>query len=391
MPDSLLSVPIVLDEVDLYVTMACNLKCSFCSVRANEYARPALPLARVLEIVDEARALGMQQLHLTGGEPALRPDLEQIIRHAAQLGVAARLISNGTLLDRERLGCLRAAGLDSLMVSLDGLEQTHNALRGSCDAWRRTLDCVRAARDMGFRTRVSAVAFRPNLAEIPALMQLAAEIGVDIFSIFLGSPLGRGMHWKAQVIAPDEWRAFIAALAADVAAARFGSTMEIIVEQGFLWADTAGFDLTAIKGRGTGCRTLLAESDYLIVRGDGNLYPCVFYLHDGPPLGNVAGAPLRDVLEQARQAAAYAEFAEAPEACAACAGRVVCHGGCRGYAQLYTGDWRQPDPRCARSDDVVLPRYYPLCPIAKLNLRTGLIGGSSEQALLLGDAGDSTG
>jgi radical SAM protein with 4Fe4S-binding SPASM domain len=371
----------MLDEVDLYVTMACNLSCDFCSVRANEHRRAALPLARLLRLVEEARALGMEQLHLTGGEPTLRPDLEELVHHATDLGVETRLITNGTLLDSTRLQRLQEAGLRSIMISVDGLESTHDAMRGVPGAWGRAMACAREAVALGYRTRLSAVAFRHNYAELPSLMRRAAGMGAHIFSVFLGSPLGRGEAWRERVLTPEEWRAFLETLRERTGAGGFGEGMELIVEQGFLWPDSTGYDRGRRAGRGTGCSTLLTSYDYLIVRGDGNLYQCVFFLHDGEALGNVAERPLAEVLAQARVEARYAPFTESGPTCRACPHEAACRGGCRGYAFLYTGDWHRPDPRCTAKPVSVDVPYLPLCPIAKLNLRTGFIGGSSEQAL----------
>lgn len=232
-----------LDEVDLYVTMECNLKCSFCSVRANEYHNSGLPLKRIIEIISEATDLGMQQLHLTGGEPTLRTDLDEIIRSATKKGVETRLITNGTLLDRNRLNQLQNAGLSNIMVSIDGLEQTHNLMRGSSEAWRKAIDCVQAAIELGIHARMSSVAFQNNIDEIPELIRIANNLGVHIFSVFLGSPLGRGVTWKNYVVVPTAWRAFIELLLAKISKSEYGSHMEIIAEQGFLWPDTFGFQL----------------------------------------------------------------------------------------------------------------------------------------------------
>ena len=77
-----------IEELDLQLTLRCNLSCGFCAVAANEQQGPELDPLRILDIIDQAHSLGLQQLHLTGGEPALRSDLEQVIQHATSLGIA---------------------------------------------------------------------------------------------------------------------------------------------------------------------------------------------------------------------------------------------------------------------------------------------------------------
>ena len=77
------------------------------------------------------------------------------------------------------------------------------------------------------------------------------------------------------------------------------------MEQGFAWKDGPAVDRSSIKGRGTGCNTLLEDYDYLIVRSDGNLYQCVFFMTEGKPIGNVLQQPLEETLRYARELAEY--------------------------------------------------------------------------------------
>ena len=70
-------VQIELHEIDLYVTMRCNIRCEFCNVRAGEYDHRDLPLERIVALLDEAAPLGLAEVHFLGGEPTLRHDLEE--------------------------------------------------------------------------------------------------------------------------------------------------------------------------------------------------------------------------------------------------------------------------------------------------------------------------
>lgn len=373
----------VLEEIDLYLTLACNLRCGFCSVRANEHPPAVLSLARIRDLVDEAVDLGLTDLHLTGGEPTLRPDLEAVVAHAAGKGVRTRIITNGTLLGRERLLRLQDAGLGSLMVSLDGMEATHDALRGVPGTFRKASDAVRDAADLGLPTRVSAVAFLDNLPEVPALVRHAADLGASVFSVFLGSPLGRARAFRDRVVPPDRWRAFLEDFQARTWSGAFGHRIDLVAEQAFLWADDpafSAFDRRDLRGRGAGCAALPGVFDYLIVRPDGAVFQCVFLLHDAPPVGNVAEGLGVLLARLARERPAEALSRPGPP----CEDRAcfdLCQGGCRGYAFLGGGTWTGADPRCAWEPTGQRPRYVPLCPIAKLNVRTGQIRGSSEMAL----------
>ena len=376
------AIEVRLHELDLYVTMRCNIRCRFCNVRAGEYDHRSIPLARIVSLLDEAVALGLQEVHFLGGEPTLRPDLEQMIEHAAGLGLHTRIISNGMSLSRARLERLIGRGLREIMISVDGMEETHNRLRvAGPDGFRTTMRTARDAIDLGLRTRISAVAYIDNRDEMIELMETVEAMGADIFSVFLGSPLGRGHTLLDRVVDPYAWRELQDAVTARAATMR--EDFSVVMEQGFAWKDGPAVDRSSIKGRGTGCNTLLEDYDYLIVRSDGNLYQCVFFMTEGKPIGNVLEQPLEETLRYARELAEYRPFTVANDRCTGCFHQSDCGTGCRGYAYLYEGDWLKTDPRCSKSDPASTedPPYFPMCPIMKLNVRSGQLGGSTEQAL----------
>jgi radical SAM protein with 4Fe4S-binding SPASM domain len=371
---------IVLNELDLFVTMRCNLGCAFCAVGANDAPVAELPLARILEILRESATLGLKDVHFSGGEPTLRDDLEEMVAGAVDLGLHTRVISNGYRLDRGRVAGLKRAGLHELMISVDGLEPTHNAMRGNPHAHQRAIEAVRAGLDLDLATRVSLVARRDNRDDVVPLMRQMADLGVHIFSVFLCSPLGRGARGEAHLtLNAAEWREVCDQVRA--AASRDSTGMKVVVAQGFQYSDGPSVDRSQIQGRGTGCATLMDDFDFLILRSDGSLFQCVFFVTHGEPIGNVAHAGVRATLVRARQEARYRSFTTPHDRCVSCRFQEPCGTGCRGYAYLHTGDWLRTDPRCVADAGPDVPAYYPLCPILKLNVRSGRIGGSTEQAL----------
>src|SRR5207245_77777 len=105
----------------------------------------------------------------------------------------ARVVTNGLLCTRERLRRFQKAGLREMVVSLDGLEATHNRLRlAGPHGWRKSMRAVRDAIDLGLRLRVTSTAFRDNAAELLELMSLVESMRAAAFSVLMGSPLGRG-------------------------------------------------------------------------------------------------------------------------------------------------------------------------------------------------------
>jgi radical SAM protein with 4Fe4S-binding SPASM domain len=370
---------IALQALDLHLTSRCNLGCEFCSTDANAPgARGRLPLPRLRMLLDEAVTMGLEELNLTGGEPALSPQLEALVQHATGLGVRTRIITNGTAIGRARLEALWRAGLRSITVSIDALASTHDTMRGQRGTWRSAMGTVSHAVDLGYATQVAAVAFSSNVHEIPQLMVVAAQREVGGFSIFMGSPLGRGQAWKDRVLGRRAWRAFLAELQHGVHRGDFGDDMDILAEQGWAWADDGLATATPPQGHGAGCSGLDDHYHHLLLRADGRLYQCVFFLHAGPSLGDLGRRSLGEVLHKARQERPAHHLTQLPPACARCDRAKACGGGCRGYAELYRGDPRARDPRCPGPD---AQSPWPSCPIATLDLRTGAVVSSSSAAV----------
>ncbi len=98
----------------------CNLSCSYC----NEYDAVSKPVAleTIFQRIDKLASLGTTIVTISGGEPLLHPELDDIIRHIRQHGMIAGLITNGYLLTADRIGRLNRAGLEHLQISIDNVD-----------------------------------------------------------------------------------------------------------------------------------------------------------------------------------------------------------------------------------------------------------------------------
>lgn len=363
-----------LEEIDLYLTNRCNLSCNFCSVEARR-DMAELPLGKIQSIILEAKQYGLKELHLTGGEPTLRDDLELIVDFAVNHGLNVRLITNGTYLTYARLKTLYSLGLRSIMISLDGLEKYHNSVRG-CGSFQKTMQTISNAISLsGMTVRVNSVAWRDNVMDIEELLTLLNSMGVHIYSIFLGSPLGYAKKYMNNVIPALEWKSFCESIREKVAK---HIQMQVIVEKGYLFADDEKNFMSTIEGRGRGCYKITNHTDFILIRSNGDIYPCVFFSNEAPKMGNIMNSTLKEILDSFTTNNFYSEIGKAPSSCSCCEQLSWCHGGCRGYAKLYTDGWYKKDPRCDLNAN---KQIIPLCPIVKYNVNKGILGGSSEQVL----------
>ena len=142
----------------LYVNFHCNLHCDYCCVRSSPTARRReLGLEHVRRIAREAPSLGVRELFVTGGEPFLLDDIDDIVIALAE-AAPVTLLTNGMLFRGSRLVALRRLPRDrvTLQISLDSPDPAlHDAHRGA-GAWRRALDGIDVARAEGFRVRLAA-------------------------------------------------------------------------------------------------------------------------------------------------------------------------------------------------------------------------------------------
>jgi len=106
--------------VQIIPTRFCNLSCAYC----NEYDKVSepVPLAEMCRRIDALAALGSAMIGISGGEPLTHPELDNIIRRIRRTGAIAGMITNGFLLNEERIERLNRAGLDHLQISIDNLE-----------------------------------------------------------------------------------------------------------------------------------------------------------------------------------------------------------------------------------------------------------------------------
>ena len=119
------------------------------------------------------------QLHLSGGEPALRDDLLELIQHARACDFYTNLITGGTLLDEDKLQHFREAGLDHIQLSIQGAARDSAEAIAGVRSHHKKLDVARLIGKIGFPLTLNVVIHRMNIAEIPELIALALEHGAD--------------------------------------------------------------------------------------------------------------------------------------------------------------------------------------------------------------------
>lgn len=181
--------------VHFEVTMRCNARCDFCDYWKTDAATKAHELK---SFADAARYFNPVMITFTGGEPLLRRDLEEIVAGVAR---AVRLryitvITHGGMLTAERAKSLWDAGLNQFNISLDFLDERHDAARGIPGLSRKIFDTIPRMQALGIDSiRFNTVIKRENLDDIVPLVHRAAELGVGVsFSTYTDMKNGNAAH-----------------------------------------------------------------------------------------------------------------------------------------------------------------------------------------------------
>jgi heme d1 biosynthesis radical SAM protein NirJ len=171
----------------------CNLTCKHCYATSADKDFPGeLSTAEVYGVMDDLKAYGVPVLILSGGEPLMRPDIFDISRHAKAMGFYVGLSSNGTLIRRDNIGRIADIGYDYVGISLDGLRDTHDRFRRRPGAFDEALQGIRLCREAGIKVGLRFTLTQDNARDLPALLRLMDQEGVDKFYLSHLNYAGRG-------------------------------------------------------------------------------------------------------------------------------------------------------------------------------------------------------
>ncbi|MCW2922958.1 MAG: pyrroloquinoline quinone biosynthesis protein PqqE [Thermoleophilia bacterium] len=321
------------------LSYVCPLHCPYCSnptgiVGARRSAE--LPTADWTRVFREASALGVLQLALTGGEPLLRRDLEELCSASRDAGLYSTLVTSALPALDTRVEALRDAGLDHVQVSIQHADRERSDVIGGAVSFDAKLAAARAVRELGMPLTINVVLHRDNLDDVDEIIELAAGLGAR--RLELANTQYHG--WAAvnkQALMPTRAQVERGERIVEAARERLGARMEI------LWVLPDHFeDLPKPCMGGWG-------SDAIIIDPTGRVLPCQSAATlPGLPVERVTDSSLEQVWFDSELFNRYRGHAWMQEPCRSCPlGRQdVDHGGCRCQAFALTGDAAATDPVC---------------------------------------------
>jgi radical SAM protein with 4Fe4S-binding SPASM domain len=189
------------------VTRSCPLACKHCRAAARLEPYPGeLSTDECLRVLENIASFAKPTMILTGGEPMLRTDIYDIAAHARRLGLPVVMAPCGKFVDDEAVARMKKAGIHCISISIDGAAaESHDAFRGIKGAFDFAIRASAAAKRGGLDFQINTTITQHNLAELPAILDLAVRLGATVFNPFLLVPTGRGKALAGQEISPEDY------------------------------------------------------------------------------------------------------------------------------------------------------------------------------------------
>lgn len=331
------------------LTRACNLACVHCRAEAQLRRDPReLSTREALDVIDEIATFDIPPvLILTGGDPMRRPDLLEIIRYATSHGIRCTLTPAGTpLASLDRLRAAQESGLSRVAISLDGpTARVHDAFRRVDGSFGWTLAIARHARELGLPLQVHTTLCRRTLDDLPAMADLAEELGAVVWAVFCLVPTGRA-QFSDEITTQEYEDAFTWLIERSRSA-----SWDLKLTEGYhfrrVLAQHAGRPASGLgfqsgDGIGRAPKAVNSGAGFCFISHTGDVCPSGFL-----PIatGNVRE---RSVVELYRTHPVFRALRDPEQLtgkCGRCTYRAIC-GGSRSRAYAHYGDYLASDPAC---------------------------------------------
>jgi pyrroloquinoline quinone biosynthesis protein E len=318
------------------LTHRCPLQCPYCSNPLElERANAELSADEWGEVFRQAAAAGALQLHLSGGEPTARRDLDQILAHAVDAGLYTNLVTAGVLLTRDQLQRMAAIGLDHVQVSVqDVVPDNADRISGYKGGVAKKRDVARWTHELGLGLTINAPMHRQNLDHLPQIIDFAVEVGAQRIEVAHIQYYAWAEKNRAALIPTRE---------------EFLETVEIVNEAKTRLAGVLNFDFVIHDHYATLPKSCMGGwgQSILVVTPSGRVLPChAAQTLPGLVFDNVRERALADIWRRGAAFEAFRGVSWMKEPCRTCDRREIDFGGCRCQAFAVTGDAAAADPAC---------------------------------------------
>ena len=322
------------------LTHRCPLHCPYCS-NPIDLARSQTELSTGdwKRVFTQARELGALQLGLSGGEPLIRRDLEELVAHAGTLGFYQTLLTSAVGLTHARAVRLRELGLEHVQISFQDSEKEIAEKIGGTRSWDAKLQAAEWIKQLDFAFSVNVVLHRANLDHLAEIIDMAGALGADRIELANTQYYGWAVLNRDSLM-PTRAQIERSEAIVDRAVEKYRGKMQIIYVLPDYFSE---FPKPCQGGWG---------NFYLVVAPDGRTMPC----HAASQIttlsfDNVRDHSVRWIWEESSAFRAYRGDEWMKEPCRSCPRKHVDFGGCRCQAFALTGDATRADPVCTLTTD----------------------------------------
>ncbi|OLQ86320.1 pyrroloquinoline quinone biosynthesis protein PqqE [Vibrio panuliri] len=324
------------------LTYECPLHCAYCSNPTQIGNREdELTKEQWKQVLTQARELGSVQLGFSGGEPLLRKDLPQLVKHGRELGFYTNLITSGIGLTEKKIRQLKNVGLDHIQISFQAADPALNdAIAGRGNAFEQKKTMAQHVKAAGYPMVLNFVITKQNIKQIPQILELSCLLNADYVELATAQYYGWAFENRDHLLPSQqqlEW--------AESIVNRFRARPPSQQQPHFIFVTPDYFEdrpKACMNGWG---------STFLTVTPDGSALPC----HSAKILPlefpNVTDKSLKEIWHKDFSFNHFRGDDWMPKPCRDCAEKALDHGGCRCQAYMLTGDMYRTDPVCSKSPD----------------------------------------
>ncbi len=322
----------------LEMTYKCPLKCPWCSNPLNfEDFTQELTTEEWKKVLHDARKIGSLQLGFSGGEPMLRPDIEELVGEADNLGYYTNLITSGMGLSKDRLKELKRVGLKQIQISLQHSDSAKNDAMVGIESFERKMACIEDIKSLGFPVVMNVPVSKYNIEAVGDIITLAEKNNIE-FVEFANIQYYNWALLNRDELLPTIEQLEHAEAVVNEARARLGkkTTLFFVIPDYF-------------DGRPKACMNGWGAI-HLTIAPDGSALPCQeAQTIKGLEFPNVRDNPLDWIWNESPAFNAFRGTEWMKKPCQDCDEKEKDFGGCRCQAYALTGDAANTDPACSKS------------------------------------------
>ena len=321
------------------ITYRCPLHCAFC-YNPTDYAdhtKNELNTDEWIKVLQDARKMGALQLGISGGEPLLRDDIEDVVTEANHLGYYSNLITSGVGLTEKRIDAFKAGGLDHIQLSMHDITEEISNFVTDTKTFKLKQKVAAMIKDRGYPMVLNVVIHRYNIGHIKEILEMAEKLGADYVELANTQYYGWSLINRNQLM-PTKEQIDEAEKITNEFREYIGNKMKIFFVVPDYYAE-----------RPKKCMNGWGEV-FMIVTANGDVLPChsarVLPNIDFP---NVKNDQLKEIWYDSSAFNKYRGDEWMKEPCRSCSEKENDLGGCRCQAYLLSGDAEGADPICTKS------------------------------------------